>query len=129
MFNYQKFKELRKKKKLSVEDIAANIGISSGTIYHYQAGRLEPSQEVLEKIAKLLDIDLLELQQNSNEDKTPWKDEAYNRLKLENEKLWLLVQKLTGAQVADLGKLTASIFTTKETKIVPLYTSVTKQIA
>jgi len=29
-----------------------------------------------------------------------WKDEAYNRMKAENERLWALVEKLTGAAVA-----------------------------
>jgi transcriptional regulator with XRE-family HTH domain len=135
MFNNKKFKQLRQVKKVSVEDLADKLGISFSTIYKYQSGLYSPDDETIDKIADILNVNVDQLTDkffdNSTESNlTPWKDEAYLRLKVENQNLWNLVQKLTGSKVADLGKLVVSKFTTKETPIVPLFTSLkTKQIA
>lgn len=137
IFNVKKFKELRKLHKMTAKDVSDETGISSSAIYGYESKRAQPSQDILESFAKLFKVEVSDLQISESEIKNNnvsdmynvWKDETVKHLKSENERLWLLVQKLTGAQVADLGKLTASIMTTKEAKIVPFYTGVTKQSA
>lgn len=115
MFNKLKFKQLRKKQKISIDEISEMCGIAPSTLYAYETGRANPSDETLEKFSKILKVPLSEFEEKEEtiNNYSNWKEEAYERLKAENERLWLLVQKLTGAQVADLGKLIANRDTTK----------------
>lgn len=117
MFNNLKFKKLRKKKNISVEDLADKIGSTKATIYHYQSGNMQPSEEFIEKLANFLNVSPNELIKDDNSgDFNPYKDTLYKELKSENTKLWILVQKLTGADFGDLAKLTGNL----TTAVVPL---------
>ncbi len=118
--NVKKFKELRRLKKVTVDELSNIAGVSPGAIYQYQSGRSIPSQETLEKMATLLGVnsnDLL-MEDELPENEKKWKDEAYKKLEIENERLWLVIQKLTGAEIFDMGKLLANGITTG-CKVVP----------
>ena len=84
MFNHLKFKELRKRKKISVEDFAKLIGSTSATLYHYQTGRTQPSVEVIEKMVEVLGTSYEELTKIS-ENTNPYKDALVSELKSKNE--------------------------------------------
>lgn len=130
MFNVLKFKELRKRKKMSVDEISKEIGVSTSTIYQYQSGRADPSQEVLEKIATLFGVDISELLKKSGESaESPYKDVLVSELKQksdfllkENKRLWELIHFFTKGQAinGDLGKWLGSLKNACETPVIPL---------
>lgn len=56
MFNYNKFKNLRKKMGWLQADVANKLGISPSTIGMYEQGRSQPDTEMLTKIANLFGV-------------------------------------------------------------------------
>lgn len=56
MFNYNKFKNLRKKMGWLQADVANKLGVSPSTIGMYEQGRSQPDTEMLTKIANLFGV-------------------------------------------------------------------------
>lgn len=56
MFNYNKFRELRKKIGYLQSDIANILNVSTSTIGMWEQGRNQPDNESLVKIANLFDV-------------------------------------------------------------------------
>lgn len=56
-----KIKEYRKRKKLTQEQLSEMIGLDSGYISKLEVGQNFPTLGTLEKIAKILDVELSEL--------------------------------------------------------------------
>lgn len=52
---------VRKKKKLSQDELGEEVGVSGAQIGHYEKNKNFPSQEILRKLASALDISLSEL--------------------------------------------------------------------
>lgn len=55
MFNYNKFRELRRKYNLNQFDVANKLNISPSAIGMYEQGRRQPDNEMIKKIANLLE--------------------------------------------------------------------------
>lgn len=91
----QRVKKLRKDKKLSQEELAAEIGKTLDTISHIERGIYLPKLETAEDIADALDVELYELfvQDISETDKT--------KVKLFNQ-----IVDLLNDQPVDLLKMT-----------------------
>ncbi len=78
-----KFKDnilyLRKKKKLTQEQIAEKLGVGRTTITNYEAGTSEPSYELLSKLANILDVGVGELLDvNLTNKKYPTNNDQFN---------------------------------------------------
>lgn len=56
MFNYNKFRNLRKKNNLLQSDIAEKLNVSTSTIGMWEQGRNQPDNESLIKIANLFNV-------------------------------------------------------------------------
>lgn len=56
-----KLTELRKKKNISQEELAASLGITQGAISAYETGRWEPSITTIKKMAQVLECTVDEL--------------------------------------------------------------------
>lgn len=56
-----RIKEERKKRKLNQKELAAKVGIQNSTLSQYEHGKSEPSQEILFKIAKALEVNVSDL--------------------------------------------------------------------
>lgn len=56
MFNYNKFRELRKKFGYLQSDIASILNVSTSTIGMWEQGRNQPDNESLVKMANLFDV-------------------------------------------------------------------------
>ena len=56
MFNYKKFKNLRKKNNLLQSDIAKKINVSASTIGMWEQGRNQPDNDSLIKIANIFNV-------------------------------------------------------------------------
>lgn len=56
MFNYNKFRELRRKYNLNQFDVANKLNISPSAIGMYEQGRRQPDNEMIKKIANLFDV-------------------------------------------------------------------------
>lgn len=56
MFNYNKFKNLRKKMGWLQADVANKLGVSPSTVGMYEQGRSQPDTEMLTKIANLFGV-------------------------------------------------------------------------
>lgn len=56
MFNYNKFKNLRKRMGWLQADVANKLGVSPSTIGMYEQGRSQPDTEMLTKIANLFGV-------------------------------------------------------------------------
>lgn len=61
MLNKSAIKQALKKKKLNQSDFADQLGVSHSAITHYLAGRVMPSDDKLQKISELLDLNLDDL--------------------------------------------------------------------
>lgn len=59
--NTELMKKRRKELKLTQQDLADKCGLSKNTIYNYENGRVDATNENLEKISKVLDLDILDL--------------------------------------------------------------------
>lgn len=56
MFNYNKFKNLRKRMGWLQADVANKLGVSPSTVGMYEQGRSQPDTEMLTKIANLFGV-------------------------------------------------------------------------
>ena len=66
----ERIKEIRKSKKISVDTIASQLGISKTTIYRYEDSTIEKIPlQVIEKLAEILGVSLAELTGNGAEKK------------------------------------------------------------
>ncbi|MEN2765648.1 helix-turn-helix domain-containing protein [Ornithinibacillus xuwenensis] len=54
----QRFKELRKKHKLTQKDVAEFLGITESGYGYYEQGRNEPSIEILKRLSKKYDVSI-----------------------------------------------------------------------
>src|SRR5215813_1224186 len=62
----QRLRELRDKADLSVRELAKRIGVSSPFLSDIELGRRFPSEEILGKLAKALNVSLEDLKQYDN---------------------------------------------------------------
>ncbi len=61
-----KIREYRKQKGMTLEELAEKAGISIGYLCHLEKGtRLNPSVQIMENIAKVLEKDIVEVFFNS----------------------------------------------------------------
>lgn len=77
----ERIKETRKKKKISVEFLAKELGVSKTTIYRYEDSTIEKIPvNVFDQICKILNITPAELMGNTNTDniKTEFPHEFHN---------------------------------------------------
>lgn len=59
---YNKLKEIRKEKEMTLEELSEKCGVSAGYLCHLENGsRAHPSIEVMEKIAKALNKTIFEI--------------------------------------------------------------------
>ena len=65
----QKLKELRKKKKISQERLAHELGVTRATVANYETGRASPPFWLVERVACYFKIELTELNQEGEGDK------------------------------------------------------------
>ena len=107
-----RLKAVRKKRSLTQGELANYIGLSTSTISAIEIGRIAP-EDTLKSIALALDLNIewfltgigepppgvIVQEEKENVSENPYRDFAIKKLEIENEKLWNLVQKLTGAQV------------------------------
>lgn len=78
----KRLKELRKDKRMTLEEVATALYKSKPTIYKYEEGLLEPSIEVLLQFANLFDINLDGLFEKENEHRTERDVNPFNTNKL-----------------------------------------------
>jgi transcriptional regulator with XRE-family HTH domain len=68
---YRLIKEARRRKKLTQEQLAEQLGVQRAVVSKYETGRITPSVKQAQKIAAVLDIPLLDLigiePENNNE--------------------------------------------------------------
>ena len=53
-----KIKDLRKRKKISVKEIAACLNVTDESIYSYERGKAEPRPTNIKKLAELFEVDI-----------------------------------------------------------------------
>lgn len=59
---YNKLKNIRKEKEMTLDELASKSGVSSGYLCHLERGsRTHPSVEIMEKIAKALNKTIFEI--------------------------------------------------------------------
>lgn len=75
-----RIKELREISSLTQEELAVNAGISRNYISSIENGRYSPSIETLEKIAKVLDVSVIQILDNHVESMENRVQEEINRL-------------------------------------------------
>ena len=83
-----KIKELRKRKHYTQETLAELLNLDFGYISKLEVGRNFPTIGTLEKIANVLDVELYELFQFTNEKNTDFKNEIneiYDKLNREKQ--------------------------------------------
>lgn len=69
MFNYNKFRELRKKYNYNQVDIANKLNISPSAIGMYEQGRRQPDNEMIKQISNLFGVSIDYLLDNDIESK------------------------------------------------------------
>lgn len=103
-----RIRELRKEKKISIEELTSLIGEKSvATVYNYESGRRAPKPEVIVKLANALEVSVDELIGTDAPGKIAkttrsgdWKDQMIKKLE---EEVAFLRQMLA----TQLGKLEA----------------------
>jgi len=83
----KKINTLRKKKKMSIKDVAINAGISSGMLSLLEKGSTQGSVETLRKIAKVLDTTIASLFQEENTKKIDKSHESFNIVRKNERKI------------------------------------------
>ena len=58
---YRLIKEARRRKKLTQEQLAEQLGVQRAVVSKYETGRITPSVKQAQKIAAVLDFHLLDL--------------------------------------------------------------------
>ena len=59
--NIELMKQRRKELEMTQQDLADECGLSKNTIYNYENGRFEPTNENLEVLAKVLKVSIFSL--------------------------------------------------------------------
>ncbi|HAM79563.1 helix-turn-helix domain-containing protein [Ornithinibacillus bavariensis] len=75
----QRFKELRKKHKLTQKDVAEFLGITESGYGYYEQGRNEPSIEILKKLSKRYSVSM-DYITGETDDPTPSDDKKFDAL-------------------------------------------------
>lgn len=70
MFNYNKFRELRKKNNYNQFEVAMKLNVSPSAIGMYEQGRRQPDNEIIKRIANLFNVSTDYLLDNDNVSKT-----------------------------------------------------------
>jgi transcriptional regulator with XRE-family HTH domain len=109
----QRLRELRDKADLSLRELAKIIGISPPFISDIELGRRFPSEEILKKLARALDVSLEDLKQYDNRE--PIAD--LRRLMDSNPKLGFAFR--TAMEKVKSGELTADELIARLTKSPP----------
>lgn len=66
----ERIKEIRKRKKISVENLASQLGVSKTTIYRYEDSTIEKIPvQIIDKLCELLGVSVAELTGNEAEKK------------------------------------------------------------
>lgn len=120
-----RLKALRASKGLKQDELADILNLSRPSISNIET-RNAATKEVLGKIAAYFSVTedwllngigenpegvVIKIKDNQI---SPWRDEAYEVLKRENQRLWLLVEKLSGAPVGSfLQPLTKKVRASK----------------
>lgn len=68
MIAYEKIRQVRRSKKLSLEDLSALTGLSTSYLSQVERGIVNPSLSALDKIAESLDISISSLFQHESEE-------------------------------------------------------------
>ena len=94
-----KVKEIRRMRKITQEKLSEIIGVDNGYISKLEVGQNFPSIGTLEKIAKALDVELVELFQLSTTKENDFKTEI-NRIydSLNREKQFILYKVAVGLE-------------------------------
>jgi transcriptional regulator with XRE-family HTH domain len=94
-----KIKELRKSKKLTQEKLAEILDLDVGYISKLEVGRNFPTIGTLERISKVLEVEMYELFQYTNNSKKDFKNELilmYDKLNKEKQFLvYRIVKELS----------------------------------
>ena len=109
----QRLRELRDKADLSLRELAKIIGVSPPFISDIELGRRFPSEEILKKLARALDVSLEDLKQYDNRE--PIAD--LRRLMDSNPKLGFAFR--TAMEKVKSGELTADELIARLTKSPP----------
>ena len=109
----QRLRELRDKADLSLRELAKKIGISSPFLSDIELGRRFPSEEILGKLARALNVSLEDLKQYDNRE--PIAD--LKRLMDSNPKLGFAFR--TAMEKVKSGELTADELIARLTKSPP----------
>ena len=109
----QRLRELRDKADLSLRELAKIIGISTPFISDIELGRRFPSEEILKKLARALNVSLEDLKQYDNRE--PIAD--LRRLMDSNPKLGFAFR--TAMEKVKSGELTADELIARLTKSPP----------
>ena len=109
----QRLRELRDKADLSLRELAKRIGISPPFISDIELGRRFPSEEILKKLARALNVSLEDLKQYDNRE--PIAD--LKRLMDSNPKLGFAFR--TAVEKVKSGELTAEELIARLTKVSP----------
>ena len=72
----EKIREIRTKKRLSVDNMAQHLNVSRQAIYYWEQGKSNPSLELLDSIASFLGIDVKYLVNYSTIDLEPVNEES-----------------------------------------------------
>ncbi|WP_164509388.1 helix-turn-helix domain-containing protein [Companilactobacillus jidongensis] len=80
MNNKNRLKMLRKKAKLTLDDVEEQTGIKRGTFSNYENGKTEPNIGTWQQLADFFDVSLSYISGNSNE------DDAFEKLDRETQK-------------------------------------------
>lgn len=113
-------KAVRSLRRLSQLDLSEKIGLSTPSISSIENNRSAPTETLL-NLAKVLKVDpnwlihgegvtpegieLHAISKTIEIPLQPWKEEAFRLLKEENERLWKLIEKLTGANFPKSPKI------------------------
>mgnify|MGYP003650078646 CR=1 FL=1 len=100
MFNTKKFKELRRKKNITVNDLAIEIGSTKSTVYHYQSGNMQPSQNFIDKISEYFEVPATDFITTVKEN--PYRDALVKELKSEVDFLKQMIGFLTDGKVKNV---------------------------
>jgi len=115
-----RLKALRRLKSITQTELAESIGLSTPTISSIEVGRTAP-EETLKKIAEFCKVDYNWLYRGTGEapegietlptkeTSDPWRDALIKQIKEENERLWQIVQNLTGSNFPKSPKIARAL--------------------
>lgn len=118
----QKIKELRMKKNLSVPNFAQALGVERTTVYTWEGDRVRPKANMLEEIAKLLEVEVKEFTELKKENEKPTDSNAWwqEKEKWYQAQIDRLTRLLELATEGNLGKCEGCPLAPGEALIVPL---------